>query len=273
MPTDIMPDSDSEIIHLLARCDANQFGLWSPKDDLMGLTVHPSASFFNHSCMPNTYCEWNGIKLVFKTLYPIPKGTELNISYIAGNEPTKQRRKELKRIYCFDCTCVRCLRATGPHTYPTTTYDAYFYEFIQCPECTGVMKLDRVREDGHEKRGCMTCEFKRPSVPPVPPLLEFCASFDPKNYPADVFTQPPEKRASAKQAKLKKEAEARAAKKKLKKAMREKTEAAATTPTTTAESAPPQSSPSKKAKKLNVSEDDSSDSDEFAKRLANLEDS
>jgi hypothetical protein len=265
MPVEVMPDSDNEIVSLMARCDANQFGLWSPKDDLLGITVHPSASFFNHNCIPNAYCEWSGIKLVFKTLYPIPKGTELNISYIAGNEPTKHRRKELKRIYCFDCACPRCVRSSAAGSYPTTHYDAFFYEYVQCPECTGVMKVDRVREDGNEKRGCMTCSFKRPNVTPTPGLLEFCSKFDPKNYPPDVFTQPPEKRAAVKEALLKKKAQEHAAKRQEKKQRRQ------------LEREQQQSSGGATSnggkRKLNVSESDSSDSDEFARRLANLEES
>jgi len=72
------------LLYQLSKSECNQFGLWTPRDDLLGVSIHPAASFFNHSCLPNCYVEWYGPRLVFKALYPIPANSELNISYIAG---------------------------------------------------------------------------------------------------------------------------------------------------------------------------------------------
>lgn len=64
----------------LSRIDCNQFGIWSTKDEFLGAAVHPLASFLNHSCIPNVFAEWEGVKLLCRTLYPVPAGTELNLS-------------------------------------------------------------------------------------------------------------------------------------------------------------------------------------------------
>jgi hypothetical protein len=48
--------------------------------EFLGAAVHPLASFLNHSCIPNVFAEWEGVKLLCRTLYPVPEGTELNLS-------------------------------------------------------------------------------------------------------------------------------------------------------------------------------------------------
>jgi len=182
---DMIPDpSDHWLYQFMARADCNQFGLWSPKDDLLGVTLHPSASFFNHSCIPNTFCEWSGVNLVFKTLHPVPKGTELNIAYIAANQTTKKRRKELKKVYCFDCVCPRCVRENGGNGYPCNYFDKFYEHFIGCPtECTGILRAETVHpgqngESGTEDRECITCSTEFKGRPIVPPIREWLAEYE-----------------------------------------------------------------------------------------------
>eukprot|EP01122_Echinamoeba_exundans_P003206 TRINITY_DN13337_c0_g1_i1.p1 TRINITY_DN13337_c0_g1~~TRINITY_DN13337_c0_g1_i1.p1 ORF type:complete len:449 (-),score=74.37 TRINITY_DN13337_c0_g1_i1:76-1422(-) len=189
LPKEIAPDSVESLVELLVRTDCNQFGLWSANDDLLGVTVHPAASFFNHSCLPNCYCEWRGVNLVFKTLYPVPADNELVISYISGNEPTKKRKKELKRVYHFDCVCSRCVKPEGGS--PTYAYDAFFYRFLQCPKCTGILKIDRKKKiagaepdeqaeqpPNTENRSCMMCSRRRYNTDIVPSLPAYLKTFN-----------------------------------------------------------------------------------------------
>ena len=131
---------DEYLLKLMSRSECNQFGLWSPNDDLLGLSLHPSASFFNHSCIPNCYSEWSGINLVFKALYPIPAGSELTISYIDAHSQTRQRREELRNAYYFTCICPRCVKTTGK--YPRAYYDDFYQRYLRCPKGPGLMRLD-----------------------------------------------------------------------------------------------------------------------------------
>jgi len=135
---------------------------------------------------------------VFKTLYPLPKGTELNISYIAGsystlllrsdiliecnltaNQSTKRRRKELKKVYHFDCICPRCVQEEGAGSYPCTYYDKFYDKHIACPlECTGILRAETVHagingKPPTEDRECITCSEEFPGREVVPPIAEF----------------------------------------------------------------------------------------------------
>lgn len=121
----------------LSAMDANQFGIWGMNNELMGVTVHPAASFFNHSCLPNCFrkctknliysgndiihdCSPTGIYLVFRTLMPVPAREELSIAYIKISDSVKTRRKVLNAQYNFHCVCLRCARLSRtllPHYY------------------------------------------------------------------------------------------------------------------------------------------------------------
>lgn len=148
----IAGSSDEYLLKLMSRSECNQFGLWSPDDDLLGLSLHPSASFFNHSCIPNCYSEWSGIKLVFKALYPIPAGSEVTISYIDAHASTRKRREELRSAYYFTCICPRCTRST--QKYPREYYDSFYQRYLRCPRGPGLMRLDSYQgeedDDGDE---------------------------------------------------------------------------------------------------------------------------
>lgn len=139
-PRYIGDSTDEYLLKLMSRSECNQFGLWSPEDDLLGLSLHPSASFFNHSCIPNCYSEWSGINLVFKALYPIPAGAELTISYIDAHAPTRQRREELRNAYYFTCICPRCSKDFGK--FPRDYYDNFYQRYLRCPKGPGLMRLD-----------------------------------------------------------------------------------------------------------------------------------
>lgn len=176
LPSHYIPENDKEIIQLLSKTECNQFGLWSEEDDLMGISLHPSASFFNHSCVPNCYSEWEGEKLVFKTLYPVEKDSELTISYIDAHKSTKQRLEELLSSYHFHCTCPRCNDAGYKGT--KDMYSKFYLVHLKCPVGPGLMRLeknlDEIEEkdnidlpipENYEVRTCMTCSFRRLSRP------------------------------------------------------------------------------------------------------------
>ena len=139
-PKYIGTSTDDYLLKLMSRSECNQFGLWSPDDDLLGLSLHPSASFFNHSCIPNCYSEWSGIRLVFKALYPIPAGAELTISYIDAHASTRKRKDELRSAYYFGCICPRCVKSTN--RYPREYYDSFYQRYLRCPRGPGLMRLD-----------------------------------------------------------------------------------------------------------------------------------
>jgi hypothetical protein len=199
-----------ECLDLLSRMDCNQFGIWSHEDLLLGLTVHPHACFFNHSCLPNCIRHSEGRKFLFTTLYPIPKGSELNISYISADLPTAKRQQTLKGSYFFQCVCPRCNQRPGAYPFPPKVYDEFFFKYLKCPKGPGLLRVRCTFPDHRtssnttkrsplsktpstenretdeiemEERICGLCGYSR-VAPAAPSIREWCKSWTNSSAPS-----------------------------------------------------------------------------------------
>ncbi|PIA27178.1 hypothetical protein AQUCO_08200002v1 [Aquilegia coerulea] len=76
----------------------------------LGTGLYPVVSIINHSCLPNSVLVFEGSLAVVRAVEPIPKGTEVLISYIETAGSTATRQKALKEQYLFTCTCSRCIK-------------------------------------------------------------------------------------------------------------------------------------------------------------------
>ncbi|KAN0004671.1 hypothetical protein ACTFIU_001909 [Dictyostelium citrinum] len=125
-------EKSRSIIHK-TRC--NQFGIWTKNNKCIGVAVSPSSSYFNHSCIPNCTDVRDGSNMTFKSLYPIKKGEQLTISYIELDQPTQDRRDELKYGYYFDCICPRC---SGDSNLTDSMDDWISKFYCSQKKCTGL---------------------------------------------------------------------------------------------------------------------------------------
>jgi hypothetical protein len=153
LPLRYHPSDESEMAQVLSRIDCNKFGLFTSRGDIIGSSVHPSASFVNHSCLPNAFSHITHNKLTLYTLYPVEPGEELNIGYIEPETPLKERRMELKERYGFDCVCRRCAREPFKDSPPKQCYDDFFTTHLNCPLCRkGLLTVadDDDVKDGHK---------------------------------------------------------------------------------------------------------------------------
>ena len=106
--------TSSGIRSIISKELTNAFGIWSrdePYDnrEFYGYSLHPSASFFNHSCRPNLSKIITGETITFKLLKNVQKDDELLISYIPFiTHDLEIRQKELQEWF-FDCLCERCV--------------------------------------------------------------------------------------------------------------------------------------------------------------------
>lgn len=150
LPLSYQPEDPSELEQVLSRIDCNKFGLYADKGEVVGSSLHPSASFVNHSCLPNAFSQIVGDELKLYTLYPVEAGEELNISYIEPELPLKERRTNLKETYGFDCICRRCSREAQKDAPPKQLYDDFFSIHLNCPLCKHGLLMVTDNEDIRE---------------------------------------------------------------------------------------------------------------------------
>eukprot|EP00301_Raphidiophrys_heterophryoidea_P000308 c10151_g1_i2.p1 GENE.c10151_g1_i2~~c10151_g1_i2.p1 ORF type:complete len:296 (+),score=45.82 c10151_g1_i2:33-920(+) len=98
--------SRKELYALYARRTFNAHAIPGGK----GWILSPIASFFNHSCRPNTVVTVNQTGcLIARTTHDLAFGDELVISYVDHTAPYTQRQEQLQSKFCFDCRCGKCL--------------------------------------------------------------------------------------------------------------------------------------------------------------------
>lgn len=115
LPTELLRFVTPEILQSVKMHEVhNSFGIRSLEDEgseFFGYGVWPSASYFNHSCAPNVRRRRVGRTWIFEASSDILAGTELQISYLNGEETTlnsAERKNRLTRTWGFDCACRRC---------------------------------------------------------------------------------------------------------------------------------------------------------------------
>ncbi|KAB0407627.1 hypothetical protein E2I00_018165 [Balaenoptera physalus] len=86
----------------------NSFTICNAEMQEVGVGLYPSMSLLNHSCDPNCSIVFNGPHLLLRAVRDIEAGEELTICYLDMLMTSKERRKQLRDQYCFDCDCFRC---------------------------------------------------------------------------------------------------------------------------------------------------------------------
>lgn len=110
---------------LLAKDKHNAFGLMEPFSEgaanahrsVRAYGIYPTASFFNHDCLPNA-CRFdyidardgssNNTDIIVRAIHDIEQGREICLSYFPVNWSYADRQKRLLEDYGFVCDCDRC---------------------------------------------------------------------------------------------------------------------------------------------------------------------
>lgn len=177
LPLSYQPEDPSELVQVLSRIDCNKFGLFGDKGEVIGSSLHPSASFVNHSCLPNAFSQIIGDELKLFTLYPVEAEEELNISYVEPELPLKERRLGLKETYGFDCICKRCTREPNKDAAPKQLYDDFFEAHLNCPLCKHGLLMVPDNEDIRE--GLEDAKTMTPATPAEEKRLAILATAEP----------------------------------------------------------------------------------------------
>ncbi|KAJ1916558.1 hypothetical protein H4219_003725 [Mycoemilia scoparia] len=108
------PLTSSDLVKYLCKFHCNNFISHDASMFSIGEVAHPVSSLlFNHSCIPNCIHIYtkDGFQLI-RALHDIPARHELTIAYVDPITPRTERRRRLKDVYAFDCTCPRCVGPT-----------------------------------------------------------------------------------------------------------------------------------------------------------------
>jgi len=75
----------------------------------VGKAFYQMTSFFNHSCLPNVGCDFEGSKIRLTVAEDVRAGEQLFISYLNNpNMTQKETRDFLWLHYGFKCQCALC---------------------------------------------------------------------------------------------------------------------------------------------------------------------
>lgn len=86
----------------------NTFSVYDTELTSLAAAIYTAPSFINHSCVPNCIVVFTGRKLSVRSTQEINAGDQLFISYTEQLQTYSDRKKELDRMYGFQCTCKRC---------------------------------------------------------------------------------------------------------------------------------------------------------------------
>ncbi|KAI4139896.1 MAG: hypothetical protein LQ340_007953, partial [Diploschistes diacapsis] len=101
-------ESQALVETLVGRLLTNTQTLTTPLFTPLGLVLSLRTSLLNHSCAPNTAMTYSHRTISLRALRPLPKDTELTISYIDTTLPLSTRLSELQNRYHFTCACPQC---------------------------------------------------------------------------------------------------------------------------------------------------------------------
>jgi len=154
-----MKDEDSfldvpkeEIMEILSKTECNCYGYWGIPGE-SGIGVFPLASYFNHSCSPNSFRFEDGLQIYFRASMDITVGSEILTTYIDTHESYDYRQSVMREGFFFSCCCNRC---NVEKDHPRSLLNSKSKPpLISCPlpECKGSFQEDSDL--------CSVCGLKR----------------------------------------------------------------------------------------------------------------
>ncbi|KAG0328377.1 SET and MYND domain-containing protein 3 [Podila humilis] len=102
--------SGSSGLDLIRKLNAYGFSMTNLETTtVVGLGLYiQSMAFMNHSCVPNCVYIFKGPRVECRVIRDIQPGEEMTISYIDQIGTTKERQRQLKEQYNFNCECPLC---------------------------------------------------------------------------------------------------------------------------------------------------------------------
>lgn len=150
------PDiSIKEIAENFAKLATNAHTICDSELRPLGTGLYPVISIINHSCLPNSVLVFEGNMAVVRAVQPVPRASEVLISYIETAGSTMTRQKTLKEQYYFTCTCPRCSNLGQPNDIKESS----ILEGYRCKDvkCNGFL----LRDSDNKGFICQQCGLLR----------------------------------------------------------------------------------------------------------------
>ena len=102
--------SFTEMFQIIGKWQTNGTSITAKKldepSDRIAAGLYLGYSGLDHSCAPNAVWFNVGKEMVVRTIEDVDNFSEIRISYFDERGKTEERKKFLKKVYFFDCTCV-----------------------------------------------------------------------------------------------------------------------------------------------------------------------
>ncbi|XP_077986964.1 histone-lysine N-methyltransferase SMYD3-like [Glandiceps talaboti] len=108
MDEDVLAEITPELFAIFGRMVSNCFSICDGDMRGSGVGIYNGVALLNHSCDPNCVAVFRGTDIYIRSIKKINPGEEITICYIEVFTTTARRRRELKEMYYFDCTCEVC---------------------------------------------------------------------------------------------------------------------------------------------------------------------
>ena len=126
----------TEMFQIIGKWQTNGTSITAKKldepSDRIATGLYLGYSGLDHSCAPNAVWFNVGKEMVVRAIEDVDNFSEIRISYFDEREKTEERKNYLKKVYFFDCKCVRC---EDPNS------DAKFAS-LKCKSCPGWVHED-----------------------------------------------------------------------------------------------------------------------------------
>ncbi|XP_072990622.1 histone-lysine N-methyltransferase ASHR1 isoform X2 [Typha latifolia] len=120
-----------EVTHNFSKLACNAHTICDDELRPLGTGLYPVISIINHSCMPNSVLMFEGRVAYVRALVPLPKDTEVLISYIETAATTTRRQNDLKQ-YFFTCMCPRCMKNSDEGLKEDAILEGYRCKDMKC---------------------------------------------------------------------------------------------------------------------------------------------
>lgn len=155
-----MDSNEEEILTICSIFDTNAFDVRSPNGLINVRALYSTVSLIPHDCKQNTrhYFLGDDFEINVRATVPIKKGELITTSYTQSLWGTLARRKHLKQIKAFDCTCDRCKDSTEFGLYVGSIYCSSCRETNKEDSCPKMISMDPLDSKANFK--CEVCDHE-----------------------------------------------------------------------------------------------------------------